>query len=90
MPDTIDFEPVEVTQDLDLSEVVRTNIEGTSAVDYDVEYGVLPVNPEQLVAPTHNVGVPAEGTLGSYETDGGAGSDEESGDESGEESGSEE
>ena len=67
---SVDFEPVDVTQDLDLSDVVRTNIEGTSAVDYDVEYGVLPVNAEQLAAPTHNVGVPAEGTLGYYETDG--------------------
>lgn len=67
---SVDFEPIDVTQDLDLSEVVRTNIEGTSVVDYDVEYGVLPVNPEQLVAPTHNVGVPAEGTLGPYQTDG--------------------
>lgn len=67
---SVDFEPIDVKQDLDLSDVVRTNIEGTSVVDYDVEYGVLPVNPEQLVAPTYNVGVPAEGTLGPYQTDG--------------------
>lgn len=70
MPNIIDFEPINVTQDLDLSDVVRTNIEGTSVVDYNVEYGVLPVNPEQLVAPTHNVGIPAGGTLGPYQTDG--------------------
>ncbi len=67
---SVDFEPVDVKQDLDLSDVVRTNIEGTSAADYDVEYGVLPINEGQLAAPTHNVGVPADGTLGYYETNG--------------------
>ena len=63
----IDFEPTDV-KDLTMPE--RTVIEGANVIDYDVEYGTLPVNPEQLAAPTYNVGVPAEGTLGFYETDG--------------------
>ena len=78
MPNTIDFEPTNV-QDLELPE--RSVIEGANVIDYDVEYGVLPVNAEQLAAPTHNVAVPAEGTLGIYATDGAASSEEESGDE---------
>lgn len=67
MSNAIDFEPVDV-KDLALPE--REIIEGAGSVEYDVEYGVLPVNHEQLVAPTHNVAVPAEGTLDDYATDG--------------------
>lgn len=63
----IDFEPTDV-KDLTMPE--RTVIEGANVIDYDVEYGVLPVDPDQLAAPTHNVAVPAEGTLGPYQTDG--------------------
>lgn len=67
MSDIIEFEPTDV-KDLTMPE--RSVIEGANVIDYDVEYGILPVNPEQLAAPTHNVAVPAEGTLDDYATDG--------------------
>lgn len=67
MSNAIDFEPTDV-KDLELPK--RSVVEGANVIDYDVEYGVLPVDPEQLAAPTHNVAVPAEGTLDDYATDG--------------------
>lgn len=61
------FEETSVT-DLELPE--RTVMEGANVIDYDVEYDIYPIEPEQLAPSTHNVAVPAEGTLGAYGTDG--------------------
>ena len=62
--------PFEETDVTDVFIPERTVMEGANDITYEVEYDIYPIDDDQLKPSTHNVGVPAEGTLGAYATDG--------------------